>query len=508
MTGAALTGIAAPSLVSAAEPALQLEYVAMGDSYHSGEGTPPFTAGTDTAVNGCRRSTQAAAALLAADSGRTDIGLRLKHVACSGARIDNIFQGQYTEPPQLQALSGTTDLITISIGGNNAGFADILGTCGDPRKAHTCWRGLKEKSATELKAYRNLDSFTLPERRWGGVSYLEHVHRVISVKAPNAKLLIVGYPRFFPSGDKTLCGGFTEESQAWLNEGVDELNRRIAQTAQRVGAKFVSVAEAFEGHGPCEPSNENEWINAKFFGDRANDSFHPNLVGQKAIAREMRNALQHLNFTKQPPVATPTVSPSPSLAPTPPSVTGPLEIASQPTTAVAGAAFAGAYTARGGTPPYTWWNEPLRPIPAGLTLAEDGRVTGTPIISGLHRTQVTVTDAKGATVTALLTFEITLASPQTRLVLVNESGGFVWFVSPYCIGSKNTHDLGAAGGTAPYTWARGAEWPEGLDLAPNGRLTGNLDYYRGGPQRADVILTDALGSRQEAQLLIAWALCT
>ncbi len=492
--GALLAAPAAvPSVAVAAEPVRELEYVAMGDSYHSGEGTPPFEPGTDTSKNSCRRSTRAAAALLAADPGRSDVRLRLNHVACSGARIDEIFSGKYNEDPQLRTLSSSTKLVTLSIGGNDAGFVDILETCGHYKTFLKCDSKTTKRSSIEKKAYRNLDEFTLPLDSLGGWSRLEHVHGSIIARAPNAKVLIVGYPRFFPTS-YTPCWWFTAHAQAWLNRGVDELNLRIAKSAKRLGAVFVPLSEAFEGHGPCAFDPQNRWLNPALQG---NNSFHPGEVGQQAIAREMRRAVQTLTF----PVTVPGSSqPTPPV--TPPDAPAPLEIISRPETATAGTPFAGAYSAQGGTPPYQWtaWM-----MPPGLVLSSDGRVTGAPVISGEHSTPVTVTDATGQSVTEVLSIVVGLSSPQKELVIVNESGAYIHFVS-YCQGSTNTQQLNAAGGTGPYTWSRGATWPEGLDISATGLVTAST--VDNSLERADVVVTDAQGATQQAQMVISWFFCT
>src|SRR3954469_17429478 len=90
-------------------------YVAQGDSYASGTGTREYY---DSA---CQRSNHSYAKQLAAE-----FGLSLSHVACSGARIPDV------RANQLGALSAATNLVTISIGGNDAGFSSVITQCAKP----------------------------------------------------------------------------------------------------------------------------------------------------------------------------------------------------------------------------------------------------------------------------------------------------------------------------------------------------------------------------------------
>jgi lysophospholipase L1-like esterase len=97
------------------EPRPLRNYVAQGDSYASGTGTAEYYDA------GCQRSNHSYAKKL------TDKrGLMLSHVACSGARIPDV------RANQLGALNEETDLVTISIGGNDAGFSRVITECAKP----------------------------------------------------------------------------------------------------------------------------------------------------------------------------------------------------------------------------------------------------------------------------------------------------------------------------------------------------------------------------------------
>ncbi|MGH3334537.1 MAG: GDSL-type esterase/lipase family protein, partial [Nocardioides sp.] len=115
-----------------------VDYVALGDSFSAG----PLVPDARSDPPGCFRSTNNYPAYLA---GYLDVRT-YRDVTCSGARARDLQRPQrmafgQTAPPQLDALSADTDLVTVGIGGNDFGlFGSIVGTCDvlrdrDPRGA-------------------------------------------------------------------------------------------------------------------------------------------------------------------------------------------------------------------------------------------------------------------------------------------------------------------------------------------------------------------------------------
>lgn len=187
----------------------ELRYVAMGDSYHSGEGTLPFDPGTDGIFNWCHRSLDAAAVRFARDLGSGLPPIKLSHVACSGAVIKNLYESASGEPPQLEALGPDVGLVTLSIGGNDAEFAPVLKSCMATRSCRI-WK----RSETE----RRLAWLDTPNSNYGGYTPLEGTYRRIRELAPNAQVLVVGYPRLFQIGGSLIpCWGITKFDQQWVN---------------------------------------------------------------------------------------------------------------------------------------------------------------------------------------------------------------------------------------------------------------------------------------------------
>ena len=123
---ALVAALAVPLLAAPPAHAAAPSYVALGDSYSSGVGTRSYL---DDGTS-CQRSTYAYPSLVAAAQ-----GYALNFRACSGAKIADVTTSQ------LGALSSATRYVTISVGGNDAGFAGVLTECALPGWMSNCDRG-------------------------------------------------------------------------------------------------------------------------------------------------------------------------------------------------------------------------------------------------------------------------------------------------------------------------------------------------------------------------------
>jgi lysophospholipase L1-like esterase len=219
------------------------DYVALGDSYSSGTGTGTYV---DRA---CRRSDAAFPALV-----RTARpGTTLRSVACSGAKIANV------EQHQLPALTPATALVTLTIGGNDAGFTGVIARCALPGWVARCSRPV-------TKARRFIRR-TLPDR-------LDRLYAAIRERAPAATVVVAGYPRLLNGID---CGPVTffSRAESRLLNGTADLLRDVVRTrARAAGFRFADVIPAFDGHAVCD---DPEWLNG--LSAPLRESFHPNAVG-------------------------------------------------------------------------------------------------------------------------------------------------------------------------------------------------------------------------------------
>ena len=252
-------------LLGAAQPA-SAQLVALGDSYSSGEGTPPFQPGTAPPFGKCHRSTRAWPLLLA---GR--LGYRGISYACSGDETKDLLANQ------IGLLEGVrrASIVTLTIGGNDAGFKNVLIRCGAQSScipSLTGLDGLIDKVGQELPAV---------------------YERVQDAMPAGARLIVVGYPRLFPSRpDTRTCaffGWISQQEATRLNEFGARMNDRIEEAAARADVAFIDVEEEFAGH---EVSCRGEqWINRVQVSDTVSYSFHPNLFGQRALAERVATAL-------------------------------------------------------------------------------------------------------------------------------------------------------------------------------------------------------------------------
>ncbi|MFE4372266.1 SGNH/GDSL hydrolase family protein [Streptomyces sp. NPDC056835] len=238
----ALTGAAT---AQAADSAAAVDYVALGDSYSSGVGSGSY----DSASGSCKRTPKAFPALWAAANAPASFAF----TACSGARTGDVTANQ------LGPLNSGTDLVSISIGGNDAGFADVMTTCVLQSEA-TCL-----SRVAQARAF--VDS-TLPGN-------LNSVYTAIRSKAPSARVVVLGYPRFYQLNG-TCATGLSEAERAAINGASDYLNAATAKRAADYGFTFADVAGAFTGHEICSGSawlHSVNWLNI-------GESYHPTAAGQ------------------------------------------------------------------------------------------------------------------------------------------------------------------------------------------------------------------------------------
>lgn len=233
------------SVAAAATQAAGSHYVALGDSYSSGVGAGSY----DSSSGSCKRSTRAYPALWAAAHSPASFDF----TACSGARTGDVTANQ------LGPLSSTTDLVSITIGGNDAGFSDVMTSCVLYSQA-TC--------LSKVAAARAYVDSTLP-------GLLDPVYSAIRSKAPNAHVVVIGYPHFYKL-DGTCIAGLSDTSRSAINGAADELNSVTAKRAVDHGFSFADVVPAFTGHEICSGS---PWLNSVVWTN-IGESYHPTAAGQ------------------------------------------------------------------------------------------------------------------------------------------------------------------------------------------------------------------------------------
>lgn len=284
-----------------------VSYVALGDSYSSGEGILPFENGTNSSgLNECHRSHYAYARLLDRNSAsKLSLTMGGFH-ACAGAETKHIRnESRFNEEVQWNRLTSATKVVSLTIGGNDIGFvafgtACVVDVCHFDSAAY----------ATALHKIENV----LP-------ASLEGTYRKILEKAPNAKIYVLGYPQIAPI--KTAvdpvdlrCGylylsGYDptgtiprnwEDAQA-AHDIVTRLNTKISQIVYNVRLmgsnnlrlQYVEVngtSSPFAGHTVCSAPGESYFNNIDQWVGHPGYALHPNEKGQQAYANLLLNEIR------------------------------------------------------------------------------------------------------------------------------------------------------------------------------------------------------------------------
>ena len=282
MLGSSSAGVAAPD-PGAATPAPQ-HYVALGDSYAAG----PLIPVQRPDPPGCNRSTNNYPALLAKE-------LHISHytdVTCSGAKTDNMTTAQNVllgvNPPQFDALRPDTDLVTLTISGNDVGFTEIIFTCGRAALADPAGNPC-ERQATSQSNRGGQDFYA---QRIAGVApkvgrVLEGIHE----RSPRAKVLLVGYLRILPpSGGCYPIMPIARGDVPYLDGLERQLTDVLTAEANDHDAVFVDSYANSLGHDACQPPG-TRWVEPVVPTSPA-APVHPNAVGMQEVAGF---ALEELN---------------------------------------------------------------------------------------------------------------------------------------------------------------------------------------------------------------------
>lgn len=231
---------------------------ASGDSFASGEANPPFT----KEGGNCDRSKDAWPNLFATKSNTLAM---LTNIACSGATTADLRKQFKGQPAQLDTLKEQQpDVILLMVGGNDLKFGHLLVDC----FVLNC---LSDKQYDTLQA----NIAKLEET-------LAALYQEIEELTPGAQLVVVGYPRIFPTdhADTYRCGWLTPSERTRFNDLAGKLDKAVAEAASHTGAIYISTLDALEGHELC---TRDSWMYS-IGKSGGNKRGHPLLAGQQAIA--------------------------------------------------------------------------------------------------------------------------------------------------------------------------------------------------------------------------------
>jgi len=278
----ALPVLAAGALLAICLPAASAagasgpSYVALGDSYTSGPLIPHQTGNPA----GCLRSTHNYPSLVAAALG----ALSFTDASCAGATTVDMAAQQPVlggaNPPELDALSTSTNLVTLGVGGNDIGFASIITTCSGlsySRPSGSPCENLYTAGGTDQLA--EMISATGPKV----AAVLAAIHQ----RAPQARVLLVGYPDILPN-DGQGCWPVVPIARGDVPylRGVElKLNAMLAAEAVANNANYVDTYGDSVGHDFCQPTGV-KWVEGLVPTSPA-APVHPNALGEQAMAQRV-----------------------------------------------------------------------------------------------------------------------------------------------------------------------------------------------------------------------------
>jgi lysophospholipase L1-like esterase len=254
---AALAAATLPMLAPAQASAQSVEhYVALGDSYSSGVGAGSYIGSSGS----CDQSTNAYPALW--DTANQPASYVSE--ACSGATTKTVLSSQ------LSALSTATTLVSITVGGNDVGFSSVMETC------------VLESTSSCVSAVNHAEALTASQLP----GELDSVLSAISADAPNARVVVLDYPRLYDLNKSSSCIGLSTTDRTDLNQGADQLDDQIKAAAARHSDVFADVRGAFTGHEICDSSS---WLHSVNFLD-VSESYHPTASGQSGAYEQVFSA--------------------------------------------------------------------------------------------------------------------------------------------------------------------------------------------------------------------------
>ncbi len=332
------------------EQATEGDYVSIGDSYSSGEGAGDYIEGTngDTLVNlnecgrtaecsstvcypsmysaacygvvegnKCHQSENAYSAVIYSNNpfaGDYSFG------ACSGAIRDDYLNDSHdpenaNQGPQQSYMTDDTSLVTMSMGGNDFGFAPVLEncvkgncfvdrTCKPSGRSQTCSYAINEESLAEKEQeiYDQIWGVTDDDGNKVSPGLVDLWDDMRADAGDDTRIMIIGYPQMFPDDPTNSVGGgllvsmfagdINPTEQEAINQLANYINNQLAAAATTSGAnvEYVDVTDALEGH---EAGTKDPWIHdVDGIVGQSQESFHPTAEGNAAMAAILQQYLE------------------------------------------------------------------------------------------------------------------------------------------------------------------------------------------------------------------------
>ncbi|RAG85858.1 lipase [Streptacidiphilus pinicola] len=220
-------------------------YSALGDSYASGVGSGSYLSSSGS----CYQSTLAYPYLWQQANSPSSFDFE----ACSGATTTDVINNQ------LSGLNSATTEVSITVGGDDAGFTSTMETC------------VLDGTSACVSAVNTAENFVNTQL----AARLDAVYDAVSQDAPNAHVVVLGYPHLYAvPGDCVF--GISDTSRTAINGAADDLDNVIAgEVAKYPNFSFGDVRGAFSGHEIC---TDDQWLHSTTLP--VYESYHPTSAGQ------------------------------------------------------------------------------------------------------------------------------------------------------------------------------------------------------------------------------------
>jgi lysophospholipase L1-like esterase len=278
--GCAAFAVITPGQAHANPGSASGEYVALGDSYTSGPVIPLQTA----QPAGCLRSDHNYPSLVHAVL-RSPV---FRDVSCSSATTKDMTSPQAvtggSNPPQLNALTQRTALVTLGIGGNDIGFGNIIQTC--------ALRSPSQPLGAACRDYYHRNGRDeIGDRIQATAPKVAAVLEEISNRSPDARVLVVGYPTILPDSGPGCFPvvPFSPGDVAYLRGVEHQLNAMLADVARSERANYVDTYHSSIGHDMCQLPG-TKWVEGLVPTSPAAPA-HPNALGMRNSARDVLHTL-------------------------------------------------------------------------------------------------------------------------------------------------------------------------------------------------------------------------
>lgn len=269
-----LVAILALAFAAPGQAADPLRYVALGDSYSAASGVLPI----DLSAPQCLRSLRNYPHVVASAT-----GAQLKDVTCGAAETSDFFESQYPgTAPQLEAVTPDTQLVTMTIGGNDSGvFINAILSCGSAGLL-TLGQGSPCKDRYGSSFEDTINTTTYPA--------LVQALNAVRAKAPTAQVAILGYPWIMPTSGGCFTRMPVAQGDVPYVRGIQAtLNDAVRRAAAATGSTYVSLNEVSEGHDACKPIGVR-WVEPVLQGTNP-VIVHPNALGESEMAAQAMTVL-------------------------------------------------------------------------------------------------------------------------------------------------------------------------------------------------------------------------